>query len=152
MCRQSTSFRNVDLNVNATTVSTPSALASRPCPRLLSSVASLQAPGPIPFINIPFLCHKQDKDMSRAPLSLKQRLAALASAPTAGSRSDPSSSNGASGSRQPHARKRSMFMPPWVKRSSASMDGAVCGNEERDRVQDVMGRMIYQAGACFLVL
>jgi Rho GTPase-activating protein 1 len=70
--------------------------------------------------------------MSRPQLSLKQRLAALASAPT-----------GPTSPRPAHARKRSFFTTPWARRASA----APVEEEERDRVQDVMGRMIYQAGA-----
>lgn len=77
--------------------------------------------------------------MARPQQTLKQRLAALASVPTS-----PSSSTGSA--RPAHGRKRSLFSPPWTRRGAPVELSA--SDEERDRVQDVMGRMIYQAGTC----
>lgn len=86
--------------------------------------------------------------MSRPGPSLKQRLAALASAPTSTSRAGPSAAGDTEVTRSQHGRKRSFFTPPWMKRGAVSNDGPLSpASEERDRIQDVMGRMIYQAGA-----
>lgn len=70
------------------------------------------------------------------PPSLKQRLAALSIAP-----SSPSSPFGADIPKSPSRRK---FNGPWAKRSADEST-----NDEqftRDRVQDVMSKVIFQAG------
>lgn len=80
-------------------------------------------------------------------LTLKQRLATLAAAtssPTA-PYDVPPKSPGAD-------RKRAFFNPTWIKRPSA--DGSLFGGEglrdpASDKLQEVMGRMIYQAGVDF---
>jgi hypothetical protein len=86
--------------------------------------------------------------MSRGQPSLKQRLAALASAPTAAASTSPASPGGVPTSgKSTTARRRSFFSPPWARRGP-SVDGmnAFTFTDERDRVQEVMGHLIYQAG------
>jgi Rho GTPase-activating protein 1 len=78
--------------------------------------------------------------MSRNPVSLKQRLAALAAGP-----SSPSAPGQAPATRPTHAKRRSLFAAPWAKRNGHA-DGFGGAERERDILQEVMGRMIYQAG------
>lgn len=70
------------------------------------------------------------------PLTLKQRLAALAVAP--------SSSVGLDPPKSPGAKRRAFFNPSWVKRPNPDAD-----RDAQDRMQEVMSRMIYQAGVDF---
>jgi len=85
--------------------------------------------------------------MAPTTLSLKQRLAALATAtssPTAPYDAPPKSP-GAGG-------RRAFFNPTWIKRPS--MDGSLFGGESsrdpaNDKLQEVMGRILYQAGVDF---
>ncbi|KAF8843406.1 hypothetical protein BDN67DRAFT_964513 [Paxillus ammoniavirescens] len=65
------------------------------------------------------------------PPNLKQRLATLSLAP-----SSPSSPLGAPG-------LRSTFRPPW---KGSSQDATGSESDARDKVQEVMGRVIFQAG------
>lgn len=69
--------------------------------------------------------------------NLRQRLAALSLAP-----SFPSPPLGVSGPSPLGGRKKS-FVPPWKRGSSDVTGGA---ESERDRVQEVMGKLIFQAG------
>ena len=80
-------------------------------------------------------------------LTLKQRLAALATAtssPTAPYDAPPKS---------PGAdRRRAFFNPTWIKRPSGDGSLFVGGSSSdpaNDKLQEVMGRMIYQAGVDF---
>lgn len=80
-------------------------------------------------------------------LTLKQRLAALATAtssPTAPYDAPPKS---------PGAdRRRAFFNPTWIKRPSGDGSlfvGGSSSNPANDKLQEVMGRMIYQAGVDF---
>lgn len=72
------------------------------------------------------------------PLNLKQRLAALSTAPS----SPTSPHNGAITPKSPARRK---FTAPWARRNCHTQ-GA---EDERDKVQDVMNKLIYQAGVDF---
>jgi hypothetical protein len=74
--------------------------------------------------------------MSRSSLPLKERLAALAAKSTTQGQHSP-----ASGTTPGHGRRRSLFSPPWVRRPSVTEAVVV------DKMQEVMGRLIYQAGA-----
>lgn len=82
--------------------------------------------------------------MSRNPISLKQRLAALAAGPSAAS-----PPHGHDRSQRPTgARRRSIINVPWARRHGHSE--SLTGTEfQRDRLQEVMGKMIYQAGVDF---
>ncbi|KAL1710361.1 hypothetical protein EV121DRAFT_193081 [Schizophyllum commune] len=76
-------------------------------------------------------------------LSLKQRLAALSLAPSA-----PSSPSPYYPSADPPTptspRRKSMFHPPWLRRNE---DGPVpAPQSQHEKVQEVMNRMIFQAG------
>lgn len=84
--------------------------------------------------------------MAPTTITLKQRLATLAAAkssPTA-PYDTPPKSPGAD-------RRRAFFNPTWIKRPS--VDGLLFGDVRRDpasdKLQEVMGRMIYQAGVDF---
>ena len=85
--------------------------------------------------------------MAPTNLSLKQRLAALATAtssPTAPYDAPPKSPG--------VDRRRAFFNPTWIKRPSG--DGSLFGGEASrdpasDKLQEVMGRVIYQAGVDF---
>lgn len=85
--------------------------------------------------------------MAPTNLTLKQRLAALATAtssPTAPYDAPPKSPG--------VDRRRAFFNPTWIKRPS--VDGSLFGGESssdpaNDKLQEVMGRMIYQAGVDF---
>ncbi|KAF9783417.1 Rho GTPase activation protein [Thelephora terrestris] len=88
--------------------------------------------------------------MAPTTLTLKQRLAALSTAtssPTAPYDAPPKS---------PGAdRRRAFFNPAWVKRPSG--DGSLFGGDgsrdpASDKLQEVMGRLIYQAGVDFETL
>lgn len=89
----------------------------------------------------------RSRGMAPTNLSLKQRLAALATAtssPTA-PYDAPQKSPGAD-------RRRAFFNPTWIKRPS--VDGSLFGGEAsrdpaNDKLQEVMGRVIYQAGVDF---
>lgn len=72
------------------------------------------------------------------PLNLKQRLAALSIAPS----SPTTPYNGAETPKSPARRK---FNAPWARRNSHDQGG----EDERDKVQDVMNKLIYQAGVDF---
>ncbi|TFK34785.1 CDC42 rho GTPase-activating protein [Crucibulum laeve] len=74
------------------------------------------------------------------PLNLKQRLTALSLAP-----SSPSSPHGTPLS--PSGMKRKFFNPPWTKRQQEPTSNIEYG--EVEMVQEVMGRMIFQAGVDF---
>ncbi|KAL1695108.1 hypothetical protein GGG16DRAFT_45983 [Schizophyllum commune] len=76
-------------------------------------------------------------------LSLKQRLAALSLAPSAPS--SPSPYYPSADSPTPTSpRRKSMFHPPWLRRSE---DGPVqAPQSQHEKVQEVMNRMIFQAG------
>ena len=86
-------------------------------------------------------------EMAPTNLTLKQRLAALATAtssPTAPYDAPPKSPG--------VDRRRAFFNPTWIKRPS--VDGSLFGGESlsdptNDKLQEVMGRMIYQAGVDF---
>ena len=70
--------------------------------------------------------------------NLRQRLAALSLAS-----SFPSPPLGVSGP-NPLGGHRKSFVPPWKRGSSDVTGGAEPG--ERDKVQEVMGKLIFQAG------
>ncbi|KAG1735182.1 hypothetical protein EDB19DRAFT_2026261 [Suillus lakei] len=74
------------------------------------------------------------------PPSLKQRLAALSLAP-----SSPSSPLGSDSGPHSLVSRRKVFNPPWKRTPGATGDepGA------RDKVQEVMGKVIFQAGVDF---
>lgn len=85
--------------------------------------------------------------MAPTTLTLKQRLAALATATSSPTPpyDAPPKSPGAD-------RKRAFFNPTWIKRPS--VDGSLFGGEGlrdpvSDKLQEAMGRMIYQAGVDF---
>lgn len=80
--------------------------------------------------------HQRPPQYCIMPPSLKQRLAALSIAP-----SSPSSPFGADIPKSPSRRK---FNAPWAKRST----NVYVEEEqlEQDRVQNVMSRVIFQAG------
>ncbi|KAF9643487.1 CDC42 rho GTPase-activating protein [Thelephora ganbajun] len=88
--------------------------------------------------------------MAPTNLTLKQRLAALATAtssPTAPYDAPPKSPG--------VDRRRAFFNPTWIKRPGG--DGSLFGGESsrgpaNDKLQEVMGRMIYQAGVDFETL
>jgi Rho GTPase-activating protein 1 len=73
------------------------------------------------------------------PLTLKQRLAALAVSPP--------SPTGPELPRSPGGKRRGFFNPSWVKRPQAN--GQTEERDAQDRIQHVMSRMIYQAGVDF---
>ncbi|KAL1746530.1 hypothetical protein HDZ31DRAFT_33971 [Schizophyllum fasciatum] len=76
-------------------------------------------------------------------LSLKQRLAALSLAPSAPSSPSPYYSSAESPT-PTSPRRKSMFHPPWLRRND---DGpAHAPQSQHERVQEVMNRMIFQAG------
>ena len=84
-------------------------------------------------------------EMPPTNLTLKQRLAALATAtssPTPPYDAPPKS---------PGAGRRAFCNPTWIKRPS--VDGSLFGESSsdpgNDKLQEVMGRMIYQAGVDF---
>lgn len=77
--------------------------------------------------------------MPTNPLSLKQRLAALSNAP-----SSPSPPYGTDAPKSPSKRK---FNAPWARRHS--FDHGDGEQASRDRVQDVMNKLIFQAGVDF---
>ena len=85
--------------------------------------------------------------MAPTNLTLKQRLAALATAtssPTA-PYDVPPKSPGAD-------RRGAFFNPTWIRRPSGDgplFGGEVSRNPANDKLQEVMGRMIYQAGVDF---
>ncbi|KAF8157898.1 hypothetical protein B0H34DRAFT_789025 [Crassisporium funariophilum] len=87
------------------------------------------------------------------PINLKQRLAALSLAQS--SPSSPINYNGpdSPGLRSPtSAGKRKMFFnPPWIKRQQQTMEsnGVHYAESESVMVQEVMSRMIFQAGVDF---
>ena len=75
--------------------------------------------------------------------SLKQRLAALSLAP-----SSPASPYTSDSPRSPPlSGKRKAFAPPWTKRQPERP--ATEEQEARNKVQDVMGRVVFQAGVDF---
>ncbi|TRM70230.1 hypothetical protein BD626DRAFT_422970 [Schizophyllum amplum] len=75
-------------------------------------------------------------------LSLKQRLAALSAAPSAPSLPSPYHPNPPETPTSP--RRKSIFHPPWIKRHD---DGHARGAQsEREMLQEVMSKMIFQAG------
>jgi hypothetical protein len=78
-------------------------------------------------------------------LTLKQRLAALATAT-----SSPTPPYDAP-LKSPGAGRRAFFNPTWIKRPS--VDGSLFGESSsdpgNDKLQEVMGRVIYQAGVDF---
>ena len=85
--------------------------------------------------------------MAPTNLTLKQRLAALATATSlpATPYDAPPKSPGVD-------RRRAFFNPTWIKRPS--VDGSLFGGEQsrdpaNDKLQEVMGRVIYQAGVDF---
>ncbi|KAG6822865.1 hypothetical protein H0H92_012237, partial [Tricholoma furcatifolium] len=90
------------------------------------------------------------------PTSLKQRLAALSISPSS---SSSSSSNGQepSGPRSPFSalkRKTQAFNPPWAKRPQHEGAGASSPIQNTmgmgsGALQEVMARMIFQAGVDF---
>ena len=84
-------------------------------------------------------------EMSPANLTLKQRLTALATAT-----SSPTPPYDAP-LKSPGAGKRAFFNPTWIKRPS--VDGSLFGESSsdpgNDKLQEVMGRVIYQAGVDF---
>jgi len=74
------------------------------------------------------------------PLSLRQRLAALAVAP-----SSPTAPHGFDvPPRSPVSKIRTLFNPTWIKRSNPDRYGDQ--REAQDTLQEVMSRVIYQAG------
>ncbi|KAL1754528.1 hypothetical protein FB107DRAFT_291552 [Schizophyllum commune] len=82
-------------------------------------------------------------------LSLKQRLAALSLAPSAPS--SPSPYYPSADSPTPTSpRRKSLFHPPWLRRSE---DGPVqAPQSQHEKVQEVMNRMIFQAGVDYEVV
>lgn len=92
-------------------------------------------------------CPPISREMAPTNLTLKQRLAALATAtssPTAPYDAPPKSPG--------VDRRRAFFNPTWIKRPSG--DGSLFGPESSrdpasDKLQEVMGRVIYQAGVDF---
>lgn len=88
--------------------------------------ATLGSPGSVPE------CHSMPP-----ALSLKQRLAALSIAPSSPSSPDVM---------VPGSPRRRKFSLHWSKRGGAGGDEA---SAELDRVQDVLGKMIFQAGVDF---
>lgn len=85
------------------------------------------------------------QSMPPSTLNLKQRLAALSLAP-----SSPTSPYGPDTPRSPPPtpRRRTLFNPPWSKRQN---DTTMAGGEpgESELVQEVMTKMIFQAGVDF---
>ncbi|KDQ62796.1 hypothetical protein JAAARDRAFT_171394 [Jaapia argillacea MUCL 33604] len=79
--------------------------------------------------------------MPPAPLNLKQRLAALSLSP-----SSPSPPYGQE-TMSPKSPKRRMFNPPWIRRQST--EPVDFQQTSSDRVQEVMSKMIFQAGVDF---
>ena len=76
-------------------------------------------------------------------LSLKQRLAALSLAPSAPSSTSPYYPS-ADSPTPTSPRRKSMFHPPWLRRNE---DGPVqAPQSQHEKVQEVMNRMIFQAG------
>lgn len=78
----------------------------------------------------------QTKDMP-PNISLKQRLAALSIAPS--SATTPHGSDAA-----PKSPSRRKFNAPWARRNTNEQAEGAPG--ERDKVQDVMHKLIFQAG------
>jgi Rho GTPase-activating protein 1 len=79
------------------------------------------------------------------PLSLKQRLAALSNPP-----SSPTSPHGQESPRLPlGTRRKPFFNAPWAKRQQYDniVENGTYG--ESERVQEVMAKMIFQAGVDF---
>lgn len=76
------------------------------------------------------------------PLTLKQRLAALAVSP-----STPTAPYGSEPLKSPGAKRRGFLNPSWMKRPQT--DGHTEEQHAQDRMQQVMSRMIYQAGVDF---
>jgi Rho GTPase-activating protein 1 len=81
------------------------------------------------------------------PLSLKQRLAVLSTLP-----STPTSPYSQDPPRSPIslAAKRKIFTPPWKRQHEPALANGL-GEEygESEAVQDVMARLIFQAGVDF---
>ncbi|RDB14657.1 Rho GTPase-activating protein 8 [Hypsizygus marmoreus] len=75
------------------------------------------------------------------PVSLKQRLAALSISP-----SSPTAPNGPEPRSPISLKRKTLFNPPWAKRSQHE---ARVTNGEAEMVQEVMTRMIFQAGVDF---
>ncbi|KAG1732412.1 uncharacterized protein EDB91DRAFT_1151795 [Suillus paluster] len=73
------------------------------------------------------------------PPNLKQRLAALSLAP-----SSPTPPLGSSSGHSPLSRRK-IFNPPWKRNLNATGDEP----DARDKVQEVMGKVIFQAGVDF---
>jgi Rho GTPase-activating protein 1 len=78
-------------------------------------------------------------------LSLKQRLAALSLSPS--SPSSPHSPNLDNSILSPR-RAKALFTPPWIKKNEPGLSVRREYNE-LEVVQEVMGRMIFQAGVDF---
>lgn len=75
--------------------------------------------------------------------TLKQRLANLSLANSAPS--SPTSSH--STLRLPLLKKKTLFTPPWNRRVPDPAIGTE--GESRERIQDVMGKLVFQAGVDF---
>lgn len=82
--------------------------------------------------------------MSRNPVSLKQRLSALAISPSAPS----SPRRNDFGPGTPTPKRSTFFKPPWVRRNSSTQTPE---QWEVDKVASVMSRLIYQAGVDYEV-
>ena len=84
--------------------------------------------------------------MAPSNLTLKQRLAALATAT-----SSPTAPYDAPQKSPGVDRRRAFFNPAWIKRPSG--DGSLfresSSGPANDKLQEVMGRMVYQAGVDF---
>ncbi|KAK7448517.1 hypothetical protein VKT23_013779 [Stygiomarasmius scandens] len=79
-------------------------------------------------------------------LTLKQRLAALSVAPS--NPSSPQAQSFVDSLRSPR-RGKALFTPPWIKRSNESFAGVGAEQDEYEIMQEVMTRMIFQAGVDF---
>lgn len=101
----------------------------------------LSEPHVVSRIHLPLITCRE---MPPNALSLKQRLAALSNSP-----SSPTSPYGQEPPRSPlGTRRKPFFNPPWAKRQHETFVGNGAYGES-EKVQQVMAKMIFQAGVDF---